>query len=117
MLIEDANSGAALIQSLRQRNRLNVMRIKPSLDKITRAAQQSAVFEAGRVYLPGAAPWLAEFEKELLGFPNGRHDDQVDSVVQFLNWTNTRYQANVPFVSPILVELARPSARWDNNLL
>jgi hypothetical protein len=24
---------------------------------------------------------------ELLAFPSGKHDDQVDSVSQFLNWT------------------------------
>ena len=30
--------------------------------------------------LPNSAPWLGEFLTELLSFPNGRHDDQVDSV-------------------------------------
>jgi hypothetical protein len=32
----------------------------------------------GKVYLPRNAPWLAEFESELLSFPAGVHDDQVD---------------------------------------
>jgi phage terminase large subunit-like protein len=27
---------------------------------------------------------------ELLAFPNGRHDDQVDSVSQFLKWAAVR---------------------------
>ena len=30
------------------------------------------------------------FLLELLAFPNGRHDDQVDSVSQFLNWASQR---------------------------
>ena len=30
------------------------------------------------------APWLAEWLDELLAFPNGRHDDQVDSTSQAL---------------------------------
>ena len=34
--------------------------------------------EAGQVFFRGEAPWLEELEHELLSFPNGRHDDQVD---------------------------------------
>ena len=56
VLIEDANSGAALIQSLRQQSRLNIIPIKATTDKRTRAAEQSATFEAGRVHLPEATP-------------------------------------------------------------
>ena len=48
--------------------------------KADRMVAQTAKIEAGHVYLPKKAPWLAEFLSELLGFPNGRHDDQVDSV-------------------------------------
>ena len=29
---------------------------------------------------------FSDFLNEMLAFPNGRHDDQVDSVSQFLNW-------------------------------
>ncbi len=36
------------------------------------------------------APWLGEFLNELLAFPNSRHDDQVDSVTQFLGWQRGR---------------------------
>jgi len=30
--------------------------------------------------LPVEAPWLADFENELLAFPSGRYDDQVDAL-------------------------------------
>jgi hypothetical protein len=33
------------------------------------------------------APWLAEYLHELTGFPKGKHDDQVDSTAQFLDWS------------------------------
>jgi predicted phage terminase large subunit-like protein len=105
VLIEDANSGAALIQSLRQDSQLNVVPIKPKLDKMTRAAQQSAAIEAGRVLLPEQAPWLAELERELLGFPTARHDDQVDSMMQFLGWAAERARYEVPLVAPIIVTI------------
>jgi len=50
-------------------------------------AAQSAKIEAGHVYLPRGADWLDTFLLELLAFPNGRYDDQVDSVSQFLKWS------------------------------
>lgn len=34
----------------------------------------------GQVWLPTDAPWLGDLERELLAFPNGRHDDQVDAL-------------------------------------
>ena len=56
----------------------------PKKSKEERAAVQSLKIEQGRVYLPVQAEWLEAFERELLAFPSGRYDDQVDSMVQFL---------------------------------
>jgi len=43
--------------------------------------------------LPERAAWLRDFQAEMKQFPNGRYDDQVDSVSQFLNWIeNHRYR-------------------------
>ena len=39
---------------------------------------------------------LEELKKELLAFPNGRHDDQVDSISQFLNWAIVRGGRTTP---------------------
>ena len=47
---------------------------------------QSARIEAGHVWLPERAAWLEELRIELATFPHGRHDDQVDSISQFLSW-------------------------------
>lgn len=44
------------------------------------------MIEAGQVYLPARATWLADYLKELVAFPNGKHDDQVDSTSQYLKW-------------------------------
>jgi len=44
------------------------------------------MIENGFVRLPGAAPWLATYLAELTTFPNGKHDDQVDSTAQMLGW-------------------------------
>ena len=32
------------------------------------------------LYVPTSAPWFAEFKRELLSFPAGKHDDQVDAL-------------------------------------
>ncbi len=36
--------------------------------------------------LPARADWLADLRSEIVQFPNGRHDDQIDSITQFLKW-------------------------------
>ena len=75
-----------------RRGRLAFVAVKPDRDKISRMAVVSAKFEAGLVFFPERAPWLADFEAELFAFPGGRHDDQCDSVSQAL----TRRQLWVP---------------------
>ena len=36
--------------------------------------------------LPNAAPWLAEYIRELTSFPGAKFDDQVDSITQALDF-------------------------------
>jgi predicted phage terminase large subunit-like protein len=64
----------------------------PKDDKATRLMGETPEIEAGRVYLPRSAKWLDEFQRELLDFPNGVHDDQVDSLTQFLRWDRRYYR-------------------------
>lgn len=52
----------------------------------TALGTKSHMIESGQVFLPKNAPWLAEFQSEILAFPQSRHDDQVDSFSQYLNW-------------------------------
>ncbi|WP_415783236.1 phage terminase large subunit [Alkalicoccus chagannorensis] len=75
--VEPANMGLTLYQTL-QRTGLPVVELKPDKDKVTRALPMAAKYEAGQVYHPYAAEFVEAFEKELLGFPNGKNDDQVD---------------------------------------
>jgi predicted phage terminase large subunit-like protein len=86
ILIEDASAGIALAQELRQTGRFRVQSIPVDRDKVTRLYVQAAKFEAGKVYLPRHAPFLTDLEAELLTFPQGKHDDQVDSLTQALSF-------------------------------
>lgn len=94
VLIEDKASGQSLIQDLRRETRLPVIPIKPVGDKETRARTAAAVPESGRMLLPEEAPWLMEYEQELIDFPNGINDDRVDMTSQALTWLNARGNDN-----------------------
>jgi len=86
VLIEDKASGTQLIQELIAEGLHAVTRYQPQFDKIMRMHAQTAMIENGFVHLPEAAPWLAQYLHELTVFPHGKHDDQVDSTAQMLDW-------------------------------
>jgi predicted phage terminase large subunit-like protein len=86
VLIEDKASGTQLIQELIADGCHGVTRYEPICEKIMRLNAQTGIIESGFVYIPESAPWLAEYLHEMTVFPNGKHDDQVDSTAQFLDW-------------------------------
>jgi len=86
VLIEDKASGTQLIQELITEGFHRVTRYQPDCDKIMRLNAQTGLIENGFVYIPQKASWLAEYLHELTVFPKGKHDDQVDSTAQFLDW-------------------------------
>lgn len=87
ILLEDKASGQSLLQDLRRsERRLPLIAVMPTRDKVTRFAAVTPQLEAGHLALPEDATWLAEFERELLGFPQAEHDDQVDALSQYLSW-------------------------------
>jgi predicted phage terminase large subunit-like protein len=88
IVIEDKSSGTQLIQDLQNDGVMNVVEYKPppGADKVMRLHACSDRFENGRVFLPANAPWLDEYVVELVGFPGTKHDDQVDSTTQALDY-------------------------------
>ena len=85
VLVEEAGSGIQLIQDMREEG-IYPRPIKLEGDKEMRMQVQTAVIEAKRVFVPKAALWLMDFQDEVTKFPAGKHDDQVDSLSQFLKW-------------------------------
>lgn len=90
ILIEEKASGQQLIQEFKVSSDLPIISIIPRNDKLTRFNQIVPLIESGRIFLPHHAIWLSDFEYEMLMFPDAHHDDQVDSVVQYLQWIKTR---------------------------
>jgi predicted phage terminase large subunit-like protein len=91
-LVEDTELGRAIAQDLRRNGRLFPILNPVRFDKEARLLAQAARFESGQVHLPREAPWLGSYETELLAFPMGRHDDQVDSTSQALHYLTARTQ-------------------------
>ena len=89
VLIEDTSAGIQLEQELRREGFAHIVAVKVQGDKIMRMRTQTPKIEAGRVFIPYDAPWLADYLHELMMFPKGRFDDQVDSTSQALAYIGT----------------------------
>ncbi|MDA9448666.1 phage terminase large subunit [Bradyrhizobium sp. CCBAU 21360] len=98
ILVEEASTGIALAQELRDQGDCFVNPVKINHDKVGRLYVQQSKFAAGRVLFPRNASFLAELEMELLTFPQGRHDDQVDSISQALAYEDNGYDYTLSWV-------------------
>jgi predicted phage terminase large subunit-like protein len=91
-LVEDKANGTAVIDTLK-REISGLIPIEPMGGKEVRANAVSPQWEAGNVYLPhpDIAPWVNDLIEEMLHFPNGKNDDQVDAMTQALaRWENAQ---------------------------
>jgi predicted phage terminase large subunit-like protein len=98
LVIEGKGSGTSLIQVFKDHRFVRPIAFKPQDDKVTRMSHQAVKIESGRVFIPEHASWLNEFKAELLAFPKGKYDDQVDSVAQFLAWLDQHIEYFVGMV-------------------
>ena len=80
MAVEDKVSGTGLIQGL-ARKAIPVRAIQRDKDKLMRGHDVAPSVAAGLVVIPREAPWKSEFIAELLAFPDGAFDDQVDPLM------------------------------------
>jgi predicted phage terminase large subunit-like protein len=95
-LIEETELGRALVQEMRRQPGVRPILRHVQYGKLARLLAQAPKFEAGQVLLPREAPWLGAYLQELLAFPTGKHDDQVDSTSQALHWLSQKIAAGVP---------------------
>jgi predicted phage terminase large subunit-like protein len=101
ILVEDKGQGTAYIQARGKTNfqkRLAPAPIEPidpkGQSKEFRFDEITPMINEGSVFLPKRAPYLDAFLKEVAQFPEGAHDDQVDSMSQALRYfksTRTRF--------------------------
>lgn len=88
ILVEEAGCGIGFLQEMQRRySRSAIIPVKPTEDKETRLQNVTPALEAGRCFLPkDGTVWETDFKHEVLGFPNTKHDDQVDALSQLLSY-------------------------------
>lgn len=99
-LVEDKANGTGIMNMLRG-TVTGIIEIEPFGNKLARARACSPLFESGNVYIPDpdssfilsdgreySNAWVEDYKTELKNFPNGTHDDRVDTTSQILNWWN-----------------------------
>jgi len=79
-LIEKVTFGTNLINSFRYQNKLQIRPVDADRDKGLRVHSSIIpVLDMRQLFFPQPSkPWYPEFEKEILKFPKGTHDDQTD---------------------------------------
>ncbi|MGL5254309.1 MAG: phage terminase large subunit [Brevinema sp.] len=90
LVIENKSSGMALIQQLEQEHQIYPIKYEPKLSKKDRIMTNSGVLESGRILLPRGASFLDALRTEVVTFPNGKHDDQLDALSQILDRATDR---------------------------
>lgn len=81
--VEDKTFGSTLLSSARihGRNGMPMFRpLKADTDKITRSQDAATLSTQGQLLLLEGAPWEPDARHEMLVFPNGTHDDIVDTI-------------------------------------
>lgn len=80
LVVERATRQMSIIQEA-QRTGLPIREVRAEKDKVARALLASARMEEGRIWFPPrSTPWMPEIIDELVGFPEAKHDDFVDTV-------------------------------------
>ena len=91
-LVEDKANGPAVINVLKKEIS-GLVPVEPEGGKVVRATAVTPLAEAGNLYIPdpSIAAWVHDYVEEFAVFPNGAHDDQVDSTTQ----ANIYFNGNV----------------------
>lgn len=95
-LVEDKANGPAVIDVLKHSVQ-GIIPVTPDGSKTARLYAVTPMMEAGNVYIPAPeiAPWVREYREELLMFPAGAHDDQVDATTQALRDLQQHHPINI----------------------
>jgi predicted phage terminase large subunit-like protein len=86
-IVERKSNGSPLIQMLE--NQIpGIHAVSPTKSKEERLLASLPFFTSGNIYFPNPQryPWVQELIAELLAFPNGKYDDQVDAIAQGINY-------------------------------
>jgi predicted phage terminase large subunit-like protein len=98
ILIENQSSGKSLLQELYEDTHLPVVPVNPKWDKLHRLMYVTPLFESRKILI-AKQHWTDVLIGELLTFPHGKHDDQVDSISQFLHYRKQQSSSSRPRIA------------------
>lgn len=94
-IVEAAGSGISLILSLRKAGH-SCFSSSPAMGKTTRACIVLPIIYAKKLFIlniEGKNNWVEPYINEIVSFPHGRFDDQVDSLVHALYYAEPRFRS------------------------
>ena len=104
ILVEDRSNGNPLLGKINRGKLINnntgeplklvAKGIIPTKSKVERAYNSVVFLDNKRFFLPKSANWRVDFDSEVLQFPNGKNDDQVDSFTQCINYIESLRMSN-----------------------
>jgi len=107
VLVELAAAGHPIVEELERIGIPGVQGItvqgggEAPVGKVQRAKVASAYFKAGCVHFLDGAPWYDRKSRNLIRFPNGPHDDDVDTTTQALNWLMHEFGFSVGWLTAV----------------
>ncbi len=104
LFVEESQFGTTLVREATQSG-VPISPLKADTDKLTRALPASARCSNGRVWIPAGAWWTKVWVDEHAAFPNGTHDDQVDTLAYAVRVSVTAWAPPAPKRQP------RPESR------
>ncbi|MFJ1539306.1 phage terminase large subunit [Micromonospora chalcea] len=99
LFVEQSQFGTTLVKDATAAG-VPISPLKADTDKLTRALPASARCSNGRVWLPSGAWWSKVWVDEHAAFPNGSHDDQVDTLAYAVRVAATAWAPRPPKLHP-----------------
>jgi predicted phage terminase large subunit-like protein len=98
IVVEDKSSGQQVIQDLQHETNLPIIPFTADKDKVIRANLVAPLVEAGKVFLPEGAPWVADFIENAANFPDVTHDDDIDSFTALIMYLSGKTKNGIPTI-------------------
>lgn len=80
IVVEDSANGSAMVSDLRKDKDISIKLLSPKGSKEERFSIATEYLESGKLVLLRSAGYFSVLRQELLAFPEGRFDDQVDAI-------------------------------------